>query len=191
MIKVVCLVGPSACGKDTLLHKVLKKTSLASPVVRYTTRPKRENEVDGEDYYFVDNETFTEKVLECQMAEAAEFNNWFYGTGKDKLDKEKVNLMTCDLIAADNLYHDPDLDVCIIWVLVDAKERLMRSLKREKNPDVNEIIRRFIDDERKYNEDNLVGLPYYTVNNNSKTQLKNAVGEICNLIGGFVNVICD
>lgn len=191
MIKVICLIGPSASGKDTLLQKVLNKSSLVVPIVRYTTRPMREGEINGKDYFFLTTDEFTEKVLNCQMAEAAEFNNWFYGTGKDVLDKDKINIMTCDLVAADNLYHDPDLDVCIIHVEVEPKERLIRALKREKNPDVNEVVRRFIDDERKYDESNFVGLPYYTVKNNSKTQLKNAVGEICNLIGGFANVKRD
>lgn len=187
MIKVLCLIGPSACGKDTLLQKVLKKSPNVVPIVRYTTRPKRDNEIDGKDYYFISVEEFTKKVLDCQMSEAAEFRDWFYGTGKDTLDENLVNIMTCDLIAAITLSEDPELFVSIVYVETDAKERLLRSLKREKDPDVNEVIRRFIDDEKKYSSEQMLDIAYFTVKNNSKTQMKNAVGEICNIIGGIMN----
>lgn len=185
--KLVCIIGPSACGKDTIYQKVLKKSSYCSPVVRYTTRPKRDYETNGKDYYFINNEEFTEKVLNCEMAEAAEFNDWFYGTGKDVLKEDLINVMTCDLNAAEALCNDPDLFTIVIYIEVGAKERLLRALNREKDPDVNEIIRRFTDDERKYNKDNMLTLPHFTIKNNSKTQLKSAVGEVCNYINSLYN----
>jgi len=185
--KLVCIIGPSACGKDTIYQRVLKKSSYCSPVVRYTTRPKRDYETNGKDYYFINNEEFTEKVLNCEMAEAAEFNDWFYGTGKDVLKEDLINVMTCDLNAAEALCNDPDLFTIVIYIEVGAKERLLRALNREKDPDVNEIIRRFTDDERKYNKDNMLTLPHFTIKNNSKTQLKSAVGEVCNYINSLYN----
>lgn len=185
--KLVCIIGPSACGKDTIYQKVLKKSSFCSPIVRYTTRPKRDYEIEGKDYYFINNEEFTKKVLDCEMAEAAEFNNWFYGTGKDVLKEDLINIMTCDFNAAEALCSDPDLFTIVIYIEAAPKERLLRALNREKDPDVDEIIRRFIDDERKYNKDNMLALPYYSIKNNSKTQLKSAVGEVCNYINNLYN----
>lgn len=187
MIKVLCLVGASACGKDTLLKQVLKKSPHVVPIVRYTTRPMRENEVNGVDYYFVDNEKFTEKVLNLEMAEAAIFNDWFYGTDKTTLSKELVNILICDLNAAEQLAQDSELDVAIAYIKAEPKERLLRALKREKDPNVNEIVRRFIDDEKKYCSENMFDISYFTIENNSKTQMKAAIGKICDIIESLFN----
>ena len=95
--------------------------------------------------------------------------------------------MTCDFNAAEALCSDPDLFTIVIYIEATPKERLLRALNREKDPDVDEIIRRFIDDERKYSKDNMLALPYYSIKNNSKTQLKSAVGEVCSYINNFYN----
>ena len=78
--KVVALMGKAGAGKDRLLAEIIK---IAEPtwfkkIVNCTTRPIREHEVDGINYYYLTHEQFTEKVLNGDMIEAAEFNNWFY-----------------------------------------------------------------------------------------------------------------
>lgn len=52
--KIICIVGPSGCGKTTLSLAVQEKLGIKA-LVSYTTRPKRENETDGVDHYFVDD----------------------------------------------------------------------------------------------------------------------------------------
>ena len=55
MAKLYVLMGKSASGKDTVYHRLLADGALnLKPVVLYTTRPRREGEEDGRDYYFVD-----------------------------------------------------------------------------------------------------------------------------------------
>ena len=55
MAKIYVLMGKSASGKDTVYHRLLADGALnLKPVVLYTTRPRREGEEDGRDYYFVD-----------------------------------------------------------------------------------------------------------------------------------------
>ena len=72
MIKVITLFGPSSSGKDTLA-KILAKRPDVNEIVSCTTRPKRDYEKEGIDYYFLSVEDFTKKVLNGSMLEATEF----------------------------------------------------------------------------------------------------------------------
>ena len=59
LFKPLAIVGPSGAGKGTLMEAVLKKyREKFGFSVSYTTRPKREGEVNGKHYHFVDHETF-------------------------------------------------------------------------------------------------------------------------------------
>lgn len=73
-IKLLALFGPSGSGKDTLA-KILTRREDISEVITCTTRPKRDYEKNGVDYYFLTVEDFTEKVLNGTMLEATSFRS--------------------------------------------------------------------------------------------------------------------
>ncbi len=76
---IIVLMGPSGSGKSTI-EKELQKFGLKR-IVSYTTRTPREDEVNGEDYYFVKPEDFMELVKNKKFAEYRGYsNNRFYGT---------------------------------------------------------------------------------------------------------------
>lgn len=50
---LLIIVGPSGVGKTTLINALLKEIPLLKRIVSYTTRPKRKNEINGKDYYFI------------------------------------------------------------------------------------------------------------------------------------------
>ena len=59
MGKIICLIGKSAAGKDTVFKKLLEDQELGlKKIVPYTTRPIREGEENGVEYYFTDEDTF-------------------------------------------------------------------------------------------------------------------------------------
>ena len=74
MIKIIALFGPSSSGKDTLA-KTLSARSDVNEIISCTTRPKREYEKEGIDYYFLTDEEFGKKVLNGTMLEATSFRN--------------------------------------------------------------------------------------------------------------------
>ena len=89
--KVYALVGPSGCGKDTILKRLLKKynkTKMFNHIVSYTSRPRREGEKDGVTYHYVKPEFF---IGNKSMVEMAVFNDWYYGTTLSCYDKDKIN----------------------------------------------------------------------------------------------------
>ena len=89
--KILALIGKAGSGKDTLLRAVCNSALPIHEIVSFTTRPPREGEVNGENYIFVSGEEFAQIVLDGQMIEACEFNNWFYGTSIDSLSSTRLN----------------------------------------------------------------------------------------------------
>lgn len=143
MYKIVILIGQAGSGKDSLMQEVLKFNPHLHEIVSYTTRPPREGEIDGVNYHFISGEEFGDKVLNGEMIEAACFNDWFYGTGYDNLRSDCVNIGVFNPEGVESLLAAKSADLMIFYVRASDKERLLRQLNREENPDCMEIIRRF------------------------------------------------
>ena len=76
------IAGPSGVGKGTVVREVLSRVPDGLVLsVSATTRPPRPGEVDGTDYYFVDDAGFDRMVTDGEMLEWAEvFHGHRYGT---------------------------------------------------------------------------------------------------------------
>lgn len=141
-INIIAIFGESASGKDTLQKELCKSTKYHK-IISTTTRPKRQHEVEGIDYYFVSAEDFAKKVMNLEMLEATQFNDWFYGTTLSALDKDIINVGVFNPQGIRCLLDDERLNIIPIYIASSPKTRLLRSLNREDNPDVDEIIRRY------------------------------------------------
>lgn len=80
--------SPSGGGKGSILSQVLARDSKLAYSVSATTRQPREGEVDGTDYFFVDDETFKEWRDAGRFAEWAEVHDNLYGTPRDAIENE-------------------------------------------------------------------------------------------------------
>lgn len=83
---LVVLSGPSGSGKDTVLSEIFIKAPELKKSVSMTTRKPREGEIDGVDYFFVDESEFTDAVRDGKMLEYARYGGNYYGTPKDRVD---------------------------------------------------------------------------------------------------------
>jgi guanylate kinase len=86
---LVVISGPSGVGKGTVrkaLFDIPNHDLVYS--VSMTTRPPRDGEVDGVDYYFVSKEEFLKRIEEDKFLECAEFVGNYYGTPKDKVEEQ-------------------------------------------------------------------------------------------------------
>ena len=145
--QVVALIGKSGAGKDTVQRVTCQNHPLMfNPIVSCTTRPARQGEVDGVDYHFITINEFTRKVLNGDMLEATEFRDWFYGTTLNALQHDKINIGVFNPAGVEALLADPRLHVEVFEVVASDKDRLLRCLNRETNPDCEEICRRFFTD---------------------------------------------
>lgn len=152
-IKLIAICGKAGSGKDTVLRKLKEAYPHFHEIVSCTTRPPRAGEVDGVNYHFLTNEQFAEKVLNGDMLEATIFNDWCYGTSYSGLAEGKVNIGVFNPEGVSIIADDPRLDVDTYLIIASDKERLLRQLNREPNPNVHEIVRRFGTDEKDF--DNL------------------------------------
>lgn len=84
---LVIISAPSGVGKTTLIKRLLEERPEMVFAVSHTTRPKREGEVEGRDYYFVDEETFSRMVAQGEFLEWAVVHQHRYGTSKKEVER--------------------------------------------------------------------------------------------------------
>ncbi len=79
---LIVISGFSGAGKGTLVKKMLEDYDRFALSISMTTRSPREGEVEGRDYFFVSEDTFTETIREDGLLEYANYCGNFYGTPK-------------------------------------------------------------------------------------------------------------
>lgn len=186
MNKIVYLMGKSASGKDTIFRRLHEEYPRLSDIVLYTTRPSREGEKDGREYYFISEEQVSRFMDEGRIIELRAYNTvhgiWKYLT----VDDGQINLDTDSYLVIGTLesyrkmkdYFGEDA-LLPIYVEVEDGLRLERALQREKlqkNPRYEEMCRRFLADSRDFSSEKLkeAGIEKIFHNDN----LENCVMEI-------------
>lgn len=150
-IKLLALFGESSAGKDSIQHWLERKLKNIHGMVSYTSRPPRDYEIEGREYHFISQEEFEKLIVENKMLEHTCFNNWYYGTYINELQKGKINVGVFNPQGIRSLLsHSDTIDILPVWIKADDRHRLLRSLKREKNPNCEEICRRFLADKEDF-----------------------------------------
>jgi len=102
--KIVIVSGPSGVGKSTICKEIVKRLKYVYLSVSVTTRPRGEAEVDGQDYWFISEKEFQERIDKGLLLEHAEVFGHLYGTPKDKvaeaLQAGKVVILEIDVQGA-------------------------------------------------------------------------------------------
>lgn len=174
--KMIAIIGQAGSGKDTILRAVCEENHELNKIVSCTTRPMRDGEIDGLDYHFFTVDKFTEEVLNDKMLEASCFNNWFYGTSLDSLLKDKVNIGVYNPEGIESLMLHKDIELYVFLIEASDKVRLIRQLKREKNPDIEEIFRRYKTDRADFAD---LSFHHNVLENEYIDDLDHAVSVIC------------
>jgi guanylate kinase len=86
--KLIIFSAPSGAGKTTIVQHLLKKIPGLSFSISATTRKKRGEEIDGEDYYFISKEAFLHKIAQKEFVEFEEvYADTYYGTLRSEIDR--------------------------------------------------------------------------------------------------------
>ena len=179
MYNIIMLIGEAGAGKDTIFQSVLRHfedDERVHEIVSCTSRPIRENETNGKNYHFYTASQFSDKIMSGQMFEYTTFNNWWYGTSNDSIKKgDVINIGVFNPDGVRQLLGRSDCAVTVYHIKASDKNRLMRQLTREDNPNVDEILRRFTTDRADFQK-----LPFDTIElpNNSLEDFNEAVAHI-------------
>ena len=102
--KLIVVSGPSGVGKSSVVRWIRTNNEDVWVSVSMTTRPKRSDEVDGREYFFVSREVFQQTIDDGQMLEWAEFAGNLYGTPaiavREKLSSGKTVILEIELQGA-------------------------------------------------------------------------------------------
>ncbi len=102
--KIIIIVAPSGTGKSTLLERLKVDIPLLKWSVSSTTRPIREGEIDGEDYFFIPEAEFLDLKDKGEFVEWAKVHSNYYGTSKSFINQ--------GLERGENLLFDLDVQGC-------------------------------------------------------------------------------
>lgn len=142
----IILVGKAAAGKDFLKTRMMGKGFKAG--VSHTTRPPRENEIDGKDYHFVDDFTFTEMIGQEKFIEYMDFNGWYYGQTEEDFNGADIMIMSKDgLDMLPQKYRDQSM------VIYLNPSRMTRVERLNYRNDINDtIVRRMATDDAQFKD---------------------------------------
>ena len=163
---IFCLMGKSSSGKDTIYQKLLLQKDLGlQRLVTGTTRPIREGEQNGENYYFYTDQQFEQLCADGKIIESRSYHTihgiWHYFTVADgKLDPADGDYLTINTLEAYLKLRDyfGAERLIPLYLEVDDGLRLQRALDRERRqpePKYKEMCRRFLADEEDFSEENL------------------------------------
>ncbi|MBS1238680.1 MAG: guanylate kinase [Deltaproteobacteria bacterium] len=142
---LIVVSGPSGAGKSTLIERLLKEDARSSFSVSYTTRQKREHEIDGRDYYFVSKETFEEMITRDAFLEWENVHSYMYGTPKEEvlktLNTGKDIILDIDVKGALNI-QEKCSNACLIFIEPPSTVELMRRLALRGEKEIDLRMRR-------------------------------------------------
>ena len=188
--KLIILSAPSGTGKTSICKELLKNNKKWKFSISATTRPKRKDEVDGKDYYFMDLKQFEHKESFGEFLEWEFVHGNRYATPiepiENALNNNEVMLLDIDVKGSMNIIEEFEEDVISIFVEppgFDNEERLeilnQRLKERDNQPDtlINQMLKRF-DLEMGYKEK----FKYHFINDDFKKTTEKIEKKIKELI---------
>ena len=129
---LIIVSGPSGSGKSTITKSLLEQVKNLDFSISCTTRQKRTNELEGEDYRFVTKDIFQKMIQENQFLEHETVHNELYGTPINPI-KESVEfghsvLLDIDVKGASSIMNTNHFDCCSIFIKTPSIEILKERL---------------------------------------------------------------
>jgi guanylate kinase len=170
------LVGESASGKSSI-ERYLVNNYEYKKVVSYTTRPPRNEEIDGVDYHFIDTEKFLKLKADGFFAETAMYREWYYGTAKEDCTDDKVAVLTPHGLR--QISKIDGINVISFYINVLRRDRLIKILQRGDN--IEEAYRRSLSDVGQF--DGVSDEVTYIINNDGyKKSIAEMAQEVHNCV---------
>ena len=173
---LIIISGTTCAGKGTVIKKLLSNHNDIVLSTSYTSRPKRETEIDGVDYYFVSKEEFERKIENGDFLEYAQVQyGSYYGTPKrevlELLDGGKDVILEIDVQGAKQIKEIYPSTI-LIFSMAPSMREVKRRIMMRGSENIDQIISRF---KVAYNEINQINNYNYVVVNDD---LDTAVAKV-------------
>lgn len=183
--KIIVIVAPSGTGKSTLLAKIQKEITDLIWSISCTTRPMREGEVDGKDYFFIKEDEFKQKIQEDAFIEWAKVHSNYYGTLKsfvdEGLEQGKYLLFDLDVQGCDSikkLYGDEARVIFIEPPSVEALEERLLNRATDSKEVIQERLKNALEELKRKDD-----FDYNVINDNIDRAYENLKGVINKELG--------
>ena len=139
------IAAPSGAGKTSLVKALSKKTNNLSISISHTTRQPREDEREGEDYFFIEEKKFIDLVKENYFLEYAKVFDNYYGTSRSLVGSEieagRNVILEIDWQGAKQV-KSVELEIISIFILPPNYQALRERLLNRKKDNIQTIERR-------------------------------------------------
>ena len=141
---IVVISGPSGVGKGTIIKKLMERNPQWLLAISATTRPRRQHEEHGKDYFFVSREEFQEMIQQLELVEYEEVYGNLYGTLRRELEKASegdILIVEVDIRGArtiKGLYPH----AVTIFISPPSIDELIRRLRKRDSDDERSLRRR-------------------------------------------------
>lgn len=147
MNKLLIFTAPSGAGKTTIVRNLLQKYKQLAFSISATTRKQREGEIDGKDYYFIDQATFKSKIEAGAFLEWEEvYEGQFYGTLRSEVERlwnlEKCVVFDIDVKGAQNVKATFPKETLAVFVKPPSFEALVERLEARRTEDNQSFSKR-------------------------------------------------
>lgn len=178
---LVILSGVSGAGKNTIKEALIKRMEQVDSLPSYTSRAKREGDIEGKDYIFVNKEEFEKMIEKEELYEYDVHHNEYYGTSRkllnEKMRSGKIIVKDIDVNGTEHLKEllGQDTKVVTIFLRVPKKELERRLKERVDKPSPQEIMLRL---NRFDYEESRIGMYDYIIKNNNLEKTVNIIQTI-------------
>ena len=179
--KLIIVSGPSGSGKSTIVRYLLKQKLNLVFSVSACSRSKREYEIDGKDYFFLDVTDFKKKIEANEFLEWEEvYKNSFYGTLKNEvLNQIEMGyniIFDIDVIGAKSLKKIFDDQALLIYIQAPSIKDISKRLNLRNTENSKQIFTRL--SKAKYEDKEKSFFDYILVNSDLDEAKKNAIIKV-------------
>jgi guanylate kinase len=176
---LIIVSGTTCAGKGSVIRKVIGNHNDIILSISYTTRPKRDYEINGVEYFFISEKEFKKKISNNEFLEYAEVHKGiFYGTSKNEILKMlktgKDVILEVDVEGAKNIKSSYP-NAVLIFIMAPSMEEVKRRIKMRGYDNNEQIISRF---KTAYNEINRINDYNYVVVNDDLAEATRKVEAI-------------
>lgn len=184
--KLIIFCAPSGSGKTTIVHRLLQRIPELRFSVSATTRPAREGEIHGKDYYFISEQEFRQRIDNNEFAEwEMVYQGRYYGTLKSEVQSIWSSghhvIFDVDVkggMQLKKLYGPLALGVFVMPPSIEILESRLRSRGTETEDTLKTRLEKAVHELTYYSE-----FDYVLHNNNLETAVEEALMAVNKFLG--------